>query len=738
VRKSIVFALLLGAAPSWAASNITAVWANNGEDKVTQDELRAAGGAAGVLNKSWDGTQINLFGGRNEVVAFNLVLEAAGNAATNVSVSFNQLSGPGLIKSTPASGDGVFDWTRRPIELFYVRYLPIKGLSRVSYEVYDERHIPRRMRRPWSGNGAGSGGWQDRPDHDKFYPDIAVPLELVPSFSIAARSNQSVWADVYIPKNAAPGTYQGTLTVKENGAVVKNVPVRLKVYNFTLPDTPSAKTMLYYSAPNINLRYLGNESVDPNSAAGAKARLLRDRHFLLAHRHKFSLIGDAAEDCGSAADQPCPEWIPRLDGSLFTAAHGYDGPGVNVGNNVYSIGTYSTWGWKSGGQSAMNQHTDAWASWFARYSPSTECFLYLIDESTDTAQIQNWAGWIRSNPGPGRNLRSMATLPLPTASTLAPDLDIPTSTMGVGLPEQWQGPSQRYTGDGRKRFYMYNGSRPAFGSTATDDDGVALRERAWVQYKLRINRWFFWETTYYKNYQGNTGQTDLFHNAHTFGNNGTMDPVLGESGWNHSNGDGVLLYPGTDTLYPADSYGVNGPFASLRLKYWRRGLQDVDYLTMAAAVNPAEVQSMVRSLVPKAGWEYGVSSPSDPTYVLSDISWPTDPDVWENARQRLAEMISGTSAPAATPLPPASVHPNPWRGDRHRGTPVVFELSNWAMNVDIFTLSGRRVRSLSGPAGRAEWDLTEDSGARAASGLYVYVIKASDGRTVRGKLGVIR
>ena len=63
-----------------AASGITAVWANTGEDKVTRDELRATRGA-NVTNSVWDGTKISIFGGRNEVVSFNLILEAASSAA---------------------------------------------------------------------------------------------------------------------------------------------------------------------------------------------------------------------------------------------------------------------------------------------------------------------------------------------------------------------------------------------------------------------------------------------------------------------------------------------------------------------------------------------------------------------------------------------------------------------------------------------------------------------------------
>jgi hypothetical protein len=652
-RFCFLILTILISAPAFAA-NVTGVWANNGEDKVTQDELRAAQGTAGT-NTVWDGTQISVFGGRNETVSFNAVLEASGNAASNVTVSFNKLTGPGgaAIASAQTSGNGVFDWTQRPIELFFVRYLQIKGLSLLSYETYDERHVPRRLRKQ------SGGGWTSRPDHDKYYPDIAVPMELTPSFSIASKSNQSVWADIYIPKGAAPGVYQGVFEVREGGAVVKSVPVKLQVYDFTLPDVPSAKTMLYYSATNINRRYLGNTYVDPNSSAGARAKSIRDRHFMLAHRHRFALIGDSPEDCGSG-DSPCPEWEPRLNGSLFTAANGYDGPGVNKGNDVYSIGTYGNWGWKSEGQAGMQTHTDAWENWFTQHAPNVERFLYLIDESADTAQIQTWCNWVLNNPGPGRNLRTLATIGLPSAASGAPGLDIPTSAPDASIASVWQPLVDRYTSDARKRFYMYNGKRPYTGSTATEDDGVALRERAWAQYKLKANRWYFWETTYYNDFQGGTGEGNLFRTAHTFGGFSTVDSVKGETGWNYSNGDGVLFYPGTDKLYASDSYGVDGPFASLRLKYWRRGLQDVDYLTMAAAINPTAVQQLVNAMVPKAAWEYGVTSTADPTYVLTDISWTDDPRAWENARAQLAAIIAGSSSGGSStsgPGAPAFVPP---------------------------------------------------------------------------------
>jgi len=631
---------------SLAPLNIAQVWANEGGDKVTRDELRATNDLNAVLNSVWDGTTISLFGACNEVVAFNLVLEAPTADATNVNVTLTELTGPdgATITTRPASGDDVFNYVGRNIELFYVRYLEIKGLSTdLFYDDYDERHIPERCRRPYDEEtGEGTGTWEDRPCHNKFYPDIAVSLELYSPFTITAGTNQSIWGDIYIPKTAPTGIYTGTVAITEGGTLTWQIPIRLRVRNFTLPDLPNARTMLVFSSENINDRYLGEDNAypEPGTAVYTQSLELADRHFQLAHRHKISLI-DGFDD----TEQMDETWISRLNGELFTPARGYDGVGVGVGNNVYSIGTYGSWSWQGGTQADMWTNTDAWVNWFdtQAFTTPTDYFLYLIDESDDYPQIEQWAQWINNNPGPGQRLMSMATIDLPTAAANTPSLDIPTSWATFGITSIWQSAADSYEANPNKRFYLYNSNRPATGSFATEDDGVALRVLPWAQYKKSIDRRFYWESTYYDNYQGNTGQNNVFQQAQTYGDFDEIDSVLGETGWNYLNGDGVLLYPGTDTRYPADSYGVQGPFASLRLKHWRRGVQDVDYLILAAVISPTRTAEIVNTMVPKVLWEVGVSDPNDPTWVLADISWSTDPDVWEAARAELAGIIESTS-----------------------------------------------------------------------------------------------
>lgn len=82
----------------------------------------------------------------------------------------------------------------------------------------------------------------------------------------------------------------------------------------------------------------------------------------------------------------------------------------------------------------------------------------------------------------------------------------------------------------------------------------------------------------------------------------------------------------------------------------------------------------------------------------------------------------------------ARVYPNPWQSDKHSGSPT----------VKIFTVSGHLARSLDAPGGSVTWDLTNGSGDKVASGIYVYLITVGDtgyggnGQKLRAKLAVIK
>ena len=187
---------------------------------------------------------------------------------------------------------------------------------------------------------------------------------------------------------------------------------------------------------------------------------------------------------------------------------------------------------------------------------------------------------------------------------------------------------------------------------------MALRELPWAQYKKGIDRWFFWEATYYNDFQNGQGNTDVFTSARTFG---TPDPSLlssyGQS-THFNNGDGLLFYPGTDLVFPSSSYGISGPIASLRLKHWRRGIQDVDYLALAGRINPTAVQNLVNQMVPKALWENQCPDTSDCSYFIGPVSWSENPDDWESARSQLASIIESANLATTTTSLTSSSNPS--------------------------------------------------------------------------------
>jgi hypothetical protein len=625
------------------AGSITAVWANDGSDKVTRDELRGRFAASSTHNSVWDGQRVRLFAAANETVSVNLVIEAAEHNASDVGVQFSDLTNGSSdrLRSNPGRAkQGLFDWTSTEIELFYVKYLQIKGLSQLSYGTYDERHIPKRLRRPSGILGTPSGGWKDRPGADKFFPDIAVPLELVGNFNIAARSNQSIWADIYVPRETRNGDYAGEITVTEQGQTVLRIPVQLTVLNFALPDKTTSRTMVATSYEEIARRYAGESYPAPETRRDRLVRRVADRQFMLAKRHRVSLVDDNAGALAWRLDRPRPEWIPRLRGRLYSRENGYAGAGEGVGHDVFVVGLYGAWmsWWGGADADVMRARSTAWELWFQRNFPAVDRFIYLIDESDDYAQTENLARWVKGDRAREPALATFATANLVESMHAMPSVSIIASWIGVGDTPAWEQAVKTLRQTGR-RLFLYNGLRPASGSFAIEDEGTALRELPWGQYKKRVDRWFFWNATYYSNYQGGRGDTDVFVEAQTFGGTPAFDEVTGSTGWNTSNGDGVLFYPGTDAIFPERSYQLEGPIASLRLKHWRRGIQDVEYIALAEAVDRAATWSIIERMVPKVLWETGVDSPRDPTWVRAPVGWSTDPDEWEKARRELARII---------------------------------------------------------------------------------------------------
>ncbi len=585
--------------PDIGVTGLTRVWALDDGEKIRKDDIDNPL-ASDVNNEVWKDHKINIFGGRNEIISFQLMLQAEKDGAEKVNVVVSALdNGSYTIPGSASGSPDPYYYNDRYIELFTEHYLditqrtpPFWGLSVTA--------LP----------SAYYTGW---------IPDCLIPFAAQPDkggapFSIGGRNNQGVWIDILIPRDATPGNYSGSLTVTCHDSVFVTIPVIMQVYDFVLPDSTHIRNMFGFDTWYVAQRH----GVSENSPG---FRNIEARYFQMAHRHRFDLVTNV-----SSLNDMDDFYKKYYTGVEYTPAYGYMGPGENTGNSTFSIGyggsipveygsginSLTEAGWRTG--------SDAWEHWFVVNAPTVKRHKYLFPDepdwkgptgafgtgSIDTIRMQ--AEWTHNNPGPGRNIPSLVT------NKIKPAL--------LGYVDFWSVSSEEVTENGNAeevaseqaqghKYGIYNGYRPGMGAVVTDADAVEFRVMPWIIWKYNLDQYFYWSSTFWTN-------INVFVNPLTYNN--------------FLNGDGTFLYPGNDALYPSESRNLAGPLSSIRAKNWRRGAQDYEYLWLARQAGlENEEKIIVDNCVPAALWD---------ARSLANISWSSRGNAFERYRKQLAELLS--------------------------------------------------------------------------------------------------
>ncbi len=552
--------------------------------------------------------QVTLAGARNEVLAFQVQIESQA-PLRSVSVAVSDLRGP-----APFPAD-------QTIRLFKEWYVEVKQPSHGGV-------------RP-VGFDCLATGW---------YPDALIPLdkrvkrEFGMPFDLPDGANavpeqkvQGVWVDVYIPRQQKPGTYQGTIRVtarEENRPLEEVLALRLEVWPFALPDE----------------NHLGTSLNDYGSIS--PRRMAREKlwaFYRLCHQHRCVLDvlynGPKASGTGDALELDWTEYDaafgPLLDGSAFTARHGYRGPGegVPVKRLYLPFETKGSWAWPRPAKEmetepyerAVKKALREFESHFLEKGwTRTKLMMFYnrYDESGRLKEISYFARLLREAGlrEPGRFLYRVDGGPTRVVR-------------GVGLQNVgvWcVNGNVRYTHVEEQRqivrhggqiwIYSSNSARePCIAAPYIDTEALALRTWGWVPWKYRdsVTTMCEWGTFYH-------GKGKRWRDP-------SLAAALG--GKQVLNGDALLIYPG-------QFVGLDGPVPCIRLKALRRGSQDFEYMrllrertggTRAAdeVVNSVLFRAMHEALKP--GQNYWKPKERD--------SRSHDPEQWDKARRRLAERI---------------------------------------------------------------------------------------------------
>jgi hypothetical protein len=138
--------------------------------------------------------------------------------------------------------------------------------------------------------------------------------------------------------------------------------------------------------------------------------------------------------------------------------------------------------------------------------------------------------------------------------------------------------------------------------------------------------------------------------------------------------------------------------------------------------------------------ENGVDVPgaTDSTYTKTNLTL-ADHQLQVRCIVTNASGSTSTTGAIVTVEPVVRVYPNPWRSDRHGTRDITFDRLAPGSKIRIYTLSMHWVKTLTPTGTSIDWNLTNDSGDKVASGYYFYRITTGDDeQTLTGKIAIIR
>jgi hypothetical protein len=595
------------AVPGRAAAAGPTVWVIDDGEKIRRDATSTPF-ERGEHDPVWrPGEAARLFALRGESVALQVVVEAGEAALERVSVDLDALDGPGgtrfeaHLPPTASPNGNVARWVARPIERFVEHFLDVA--------------------RPSGGPDPGESlGWQQgaAPDPHAWVgpvPDALVPVEIAAArgapwipypMRIEPLTNGIVWIDLNVPAAQRAGVYRGTIVVREGIETLETVPVELTIADLVMPGEATS-ALLYYDPDELRRRV----------GAGAEPHLWQ-----LLHAHRISALHDAttADDIHRQRD--------ALDGAAFTAARGYLGPGASVGDGTLSLGAYGGLGDPDPNRLQSLVTEVASAGLFA----TTQVFVYAEDEACASPRGAAWRALVRGSTDPDvKRVRIAWTCSEEPADQEVDDPIVRASDYDVAK-------AARAAALG-KHVGVYDGVMPHAGTFLIDADAVSPRVNGWLAAMFGIPRWFYWESTYWYGLQ-ERAPLDPFRDAETFHDDA--------GDW--ADGGGVLVYPGRQIDAFGDrSLDFPGVIPSIRLKNWRRGIEDGLYLRLARERDPAAADAVARALIPAA---------FEDAHAGSRPSWSPRGEAFFEARRALLAIATG---PAVEPQAPARPFPRPSR-----------------------------------------------------------------------------
>jgi len=417
-----------------------------------------------------------------------------------------------------------------------------------------------------------------------FWPDALAPLTDPFSMAAAFRhavKNRAIWIDIVVPASAAAGNYAGSVRVTRDGQAITDLQVRLKVYDFALPSETHLITYMGLSSGQLERFH----HVAPSSPE-LKA-LLRKYHAFLYENRMEPWFNEALQ--------------PRIEGAGGAITLRFDEEAYDLYMNRWKtkrvilesaprelredpadprVKSYIR-------QVADHYKKHGWLDRLVLNSP-------LDEPATAEAfeQTRKWAALVHE-AAPGVHFLATKT-PVPenpawgTLRGWVNDFSIHGNDLNdirieAALHDERAKGGEMTWYISCDQFYP----QPNYFIDAPAMDPVMV---PWITWHYQLQGILYWDVKFWP-------QTiDPWLNPVTY-----LEGFFCSEG-RTLNGEGSLIYPGSEVHRYTGQKDVNGPVSSIRFELLRKGIEDYEYLWMLKSLgDQAFADEAVRGMVATVG-----------------------------------------------------------------------------------------------------------------------------------------
>ncbi|MCU0914413.1 MAG: DUF4091 domain-containing protein [Planctomycetes bacterium] len=492
---------------------------------------------------------------RGEVESFQVIVTASDGNLRNTSAEMSPLKGRAE-GSIPAAN----------ITLYREVFIPVRCSSPQATEppgLIADPLIP--FVNPYTNHRVPEPRWRDKGLEGARFGAVG--------FDLWQGQHQPLWVDMEIPKDAAPGVYEGTLRVRAQEAQPATIPVRLTVWDFTLPDGPTHENHFG------NFSYMARYHKLQESSE--KYQLLEDRYLAMMAAHRLNpplprrLHPKIAEDGTALFDDD-------TDRQITAFVERYHVTNIDVPRAPFRDMLTT-------GRAQAIRYYQSWYAYLQKKGWAARAYLYMLDEpNTREAyeQVRQLGALVReAAPGLRRLVVEQPYSQDPNWGSIDTAVDIWCPLFA--FVEEGSVKRAQAAGDAVWSYTALVQRAPSYHPDSAKVRGehppywqidfpvLSYRIAPWLNRRYGVTGLLYWTTVCWTSPQRNPWDNPGFRV--------------------NFNGEGMLFYPGEDA-------GIEGPVATIRLKNLRDGLEDYEYFTLLEKRKGKEaVDEIVRAAVPTWG-----------------------------------------------------------------------------------------------------------------------------------------